>query len=147
MEPTTIPEKVQHCNDHLVRAAACQHHIPGVTTDAINPVPPGPLYLNFLSASNFWNKACWPGSIARVVNRGMEEWLCVGHGVEDAPVTTKQPEYLDAGKGVRRKKAGDASTGIVVMDHVGEGGDWDLVELIVGMNVGVLMKMKMDDGC
>jgi len=141
MQPTTIPEKVQHCNDHLVRAAACQHHIPGITTDAINPVPPGPLYLNFLSASNFWNKACWPGVIARIVNRGMEEWLCAGHGLEDAPVTTKFPDHVDGGKGVRRKKVGDASTGVVVMDHVGENGDWDLVELIVGMNAGVLMKM------
>ncbi|KAF2833271.1 1-phosphatidylinositol phosphodiesterase precursor [Ophiobolus disseminans] len=143
MLPTSIPEKLQHCNEHLVRAAACHHHIPGVTTDATNPVPPGPLYLNFLSASNFWNKGCWPGSIAKVVNRGMEEWICEGHGVEDAPVTTGRPGEGDCGdvEVVRRKKAGDGGTGIVVMDCVGENGDWDLVRLIVGLNLGVLMKM------
>lgn len=31
-------------------------------------------------------------------------------------------------------------TGVVVMDVVGEGGDWDLVRLVVGMNLGVLKK-------
>lgn len=145
MVPTSIPEKIQHCNDHLVRAAAAQHHIPGVTTDAVNPVPPGPLYLNFLSASNFWNRACWPGNIAKVVNRGMEEWICAGHGLEDAPTTTRRPDHVeDGGSGhvVRRKKAGDGSTGVVVMDMVGEHGDWDLVDLVIGMNVGVLGKME-----
>jgi 1-phosphatidylinositol phosphodiesterase len=29
----------------------------------------------------------------------------------------------------------------VVMDFVGEGGDWDMVRLVVGMNMGVLMKV------
>ena len=144
MVPTSIPEKIRHCNDHLVRAAACQHHIPGVTTDAVNPVPPSPLFLNFLSASNFWNRGCWPGNIAKVVNRGMEEWICAAHGLEDAPATTKHPDHVESssGQGVRRKKGGDGSTGVVVMDNVGENGDWDLVKLIVGMNVGVLMKME-----
>jgi 1-phosphatidylinositol phosphodiesterase len=39
---------------------------------------------------------------------------------------------------VRRAKEGDGSTGIVIMDYVGDNGDWDLVELVVGMNMGVL---------
>ncbi|KAH3918448.1 hypothetical protein HBH56_036780 [Parastagonospora nodorum] len=129
MQPTSIPEKIQHVNAHLVRAAACQHHIPGVTTDRTNPVPPGPLYLNFLSASNFWNRGCWPGVIAGRVNKGMEEWLCGGHALGDEMA------------GVRRKGDGDAGTGVVVMDFVGEGGDWDMVRLVVGMNMGVLMKV------
>lgn len=140
--PTSIPAKIHVSNEHLVRAAQCTHHIPGVTTDATNPVPPGPLYLNFLSGSNFWNRRCWPASIAKVVNRGMEEWLCVGHHVEEGWSSTKHPERLDgrSGDGVRRRKEGDGGTGVVVMDCVGEGGDWDLVRLAIGMNMGVLEK-------
>lgn len=60
----------------------------------------------------------------------MEEWLCAGHGLGGEM----------AGEGVRRKGEGDKGTGVVVMDFVGEGGDWDLVRLVVGMNMGVLMK-------
>jgi 1-phosphatidylinositol phosphodiesterase len=150
--PTLIPTKLQHCNDHLVRAAHAIHHIPGVTTDATHPVPPGPLYLNFLSASNFWKKACWPSAIAKVVNRGMEVWLCAGHHLQDAgpPVvgSTRCPgesegrdERDGSGVGVvKRAKSGDGSTGVVIMDCVGENGDWDLVRLVVGMNMGVLLK-------
>jgi 1-phosphatidylinositol phosphodiesterase len=147
--PETIATKVQHANEHLVRAAACQHHIPGHTTDATNPVPPGPLYLNFLSGSNFWKKACWPENIAKVVNRRMEEWLCVGHHLEERPEiedSTRHPEVLDASENVIRKKGeGDGCTGVVVMDRVGEGGDWELVRLVIGMNAGVLMNMGVQN--
>jgi 1-phosphatidylinositol phosphodiesterase len=139
MVPETISTKIKHVNEHLVRAAACHHHIPGVTTDKANPVPPGPLYLNFLSGSNFWKKACWPENIAKVVNRGMEEWLCVGHHVQGkGEASTKHPDELEARIGVVRKRGeGDGCTGVVVMDRVGEGGDWDMVGLVVGMNVGM----------
>jgi 1-phosphatidylinositol phosphodiesterase len=146
---SSIPTKIQYSNEHLVRAAQCQHHIPGITTDVTNPVPPGPLYLNFLSGSNFWKKACWPENIAKVVNRGMEEWLCVGHHLEDAPASTRHPDRVDDAASVdnhqpvvRRAKNGDGSTGIVVMDCVGENGDWGIVRLIVGMNMGVIMKTQ-----
>ena len=72
----------------------------------------------------------------------MEEWLCVGHHVEEGWSSTKHPERLDgrSGDGVRRRKEGDGGTGVVVMDCVGEGGDWDLVRLAIGMNMGVLEK-------
>jgi 1-phosphatidylinositol phosphodiesterase len=146
--PESIATKVQHANEHLVRAAACQHHIPGHTTDATSPVPPEPLYLNFLSGSNFWKKACWPENIAKVVNQGMEEWLCVGHHLEHQEVeeSTRHPEVLNARKDVVRKKGkGDGCTGVVVMDRVGEGGDWDLVRLVIGMNAGVLMKLGVQN--
>ena len=144
MVPDIIPTKVQHCNDHLVRSAAAVHPIPGITTDVTNPVPPGPLYLNFLSGSNFWKKSCWPGAISKIVNKGMEEWLCEGHHLEAPTTTPRHPEMTDEREEdlVRRAKNGDGSTGIVVMDHVGEHGDWELVKLIVGMNMGVLTKMK-----
>ncbi|KAI4638190.1 hypothetical protein J4E93_010346 [Alternaria ventricosa] len=142
--PDIIPTKIQHCNDHLVRSAAAIHPIPGITTDVMNPVPPGPLYLNFLSGSNFWKKSCWPGAIAKIVNRGMEEWLCEGHHLEAPNTTPRHPEIADeSAEGVvRRAKSGDGSTGVVVMDNVGENEDWELVKLIVGMNMGVLAKMK-----
>jgi 1-phosphatidylinositol phosphodiesterase len=147
LEPHLIPTKIQHCNDHLVRSASVHHHIPGITTDLQNPVPPGPLYLNFLSASNFWKRACWPEAIAKLVNRGMEEWLCQGHYLEAPGTTTRHPdETTDGGNGeeegsmVRKAKSGDGGTGVVVMDCVGENGDWELVRLIVGMNMGVLEK-------
>lgn len=147
--PTVIPTKIQHCNEHLVRAAECTHHIPGINTDAANPVPPGPLYLNFLSGSNFWKRACWPENIAKIVNRGMEEWICAGHHLQRPPVSPRHPDETSAsGKAgaeetaVVKAKPGDGSTGVVVMDCVGENGDWDLVKLIIGMNMGVLLKTQ-----
>jgi 1-phosphatidylinositol phosphodiesterase len=115
LEPDIIPTKLQHCNDHLVRAAECVHHIPGLTTDAANPVPPEPLYLNFLSASNFWKRACWPQNIAKVVNRGMEEWICQGHHLENVPASTRHPDATDGSEegSTRKKKSGDGGTGVV----------------------------------
>jgi 1-phosphatidylinositol phosphodiesterase len=142
--PDIIPTKVRHCNDHLVRAAECIHHIPGVNTDTKNPVPPGPLHLNFLSASNFWKRTCWPDAIAKIINKRMEEWICEGHHLEVPETTTRHPEVTSDGQGgrevVKRAKSGDGSTGVVVMDFVGENGDWELVRLIVGMNMGILLK-------
>lgn len=143
--PEAITQKVQYANEHLVRAAEVVHHIPGVTTDKTNPVPPGPLYLNFLSGSNFWKRACWPEKIAKIVNRHMEEWLCAGHHLSEPGTTPAHPERSSVDDGdsvVRRRKDGDGGTGVVVMDVVGDGGDWDLVRLIIGMNMGVLKKVK-----
>ncbi|XPS74915.1 Phosphatidylinositol diacylglycerol-lyase [Ascochyta lentis] len=143
--PAAITQKVEFANLHLVRAAEASHPVPGVTTDATNPVPPGPLFLNFLSGSNFWKRACWPESVAKVVNRRMEEWLCAGHHLQEPVARPAQPECSGGagvgGGAVRRVKGGDGGTGVVVMDVVGEGGDWDLVRLIIGMNMGVLMKV------
>ncbi|CAO2650520.1 Nn.00g018120.m01.CDS01 [Neocucurbitaria sp. VM-36] len=136
LAPSAITQKVQYTNEHLVRAAQCIHYIPGVNTDARNPVPPGPLFLNFLSGSNFWKRACWPEMIAKIVNRGVEEWVCRAYCLEEMEMGGEM-------EGVRRKKkSGDGGTGVVVMDCVGENGDWELVRLVVGMNMGVLMKME-----
>lgn len=153
MEPSMINEKLQHSNDHLVKAAECVSLVPGINTDKSNPVPPGPLYLNYLSGSNFWRSGCWPDKVAKVVNRGIEEWLCIGHHLQDPPNTPREPGRSSADAGrcnedeqgrstVRRAKSGDGGTGVVVMDHVGEGGDWDLVKMIVGMNMGVAMRVS-----
>lgn len=65
----------------------------------------------------------------------MEEWLCGGHHLEG---------QADGGggtdMGIKRAKSGDGSTGVVIMDCVGENGDWELVRLVVGMNMGVLSR-------
>jgi 1-phosphatidylinositol phosphodiesterase len=130
--PASIPAKIQYATDHLDRAASISHG-----------VDPGPIYLNFLSASNFWRKACWPENIARIVNRGIEEWMCVGHGLDNALVEEKMTGDADDDNGrVRRRGEGDGGTGVVVMDFVGEGGDWELVRLVVGMNMGILNQIQ-----
>jgi 1-phosphatidylinositol phosphodiesterase len=149
MEPSLINEKLQHSNDHLVEAAESISLVPGNNTDKSNPVPPGPLYLNYLSGSNFWRSGCWPDKVAKIVNRGIEEWLCIGHHLQDPPNTPREPgrssadanEDRQGRSAVRRAKSGDGGTGVVVMDHAGEGGDWDLVKMIVGMNMGVTMRV------
>ena len=76
----------------------------------------------------------------------------MGHHLEEPLVSPSEPGRTsgegggEGGDGVeevvRRVKSGDGSTGVVVMDMVGENGDWDLVRLIVGMNMGVLLKIE-----
>ncbi|KAK0659961.1 1-phosphatidylinositol phosphodiesterase [Lasiodiplodia hormozganensis] len=122
LEPDKIQVKTKYAEEHLARAAECVCPIPGITTDAVHPVPPGPLYLNFLSASNFWKKACWPEKIAAKLNPSIIEYLCMKH-------------HGDASRG-------DGSTGVVVCDWVGEDGDWDLVRCIVGMNSFLEMRER-----
>ncbi|KAF2639881.1 1-phosphatidylinositol phosphodiesterase precursor [Massarina eburnea CBS 473.64] len=166
LHPSSIPSKLQYANEHLERAAACTAFVPGFNTDRQHPVPPAPLHLNFLSGSNFWNKGTWPEKISKVVNRGIEEWVCIGHYLEVPVSNPREPGWtsIDIGRsddedggrdegfagergrngnGVVRKKAesGDGGTGVVIMDNVGQDGDWDLVRLVVGMNMGVLLKM------
>ncbi|KAH7130713.1 PLC-like phosphodiesterase [Dendryphion nanum] len=133
LAPSSIAQKLSHSIAHLSLASSSISPIPGINTDATNPVPPAPFFLNFLSGSNFWSVACWPEKIAKIVNRGVEEWICRAHHLEEGE------EGL-----VRGKKEGDGGTGVVVMDCVGEGGDWDLVDLVIGMNMGVLGRMERD---
>ncbi|GAM86154.1 hypothetical protein ANO11243_041650 [Dothideomycetidae sp. 11243] len=106
--PELIPLKSEHVCAHLARASKVVSNREGETAP--------PLCLNFLSASNFWRWACWPEGVARRVNPAALEYLCSEHGVNH-----------DEDDGV-------GSTGIVVCDWVGEGGDWDLVNCVVGMN-------------
>lgn len=119
LETENIDKKIEFSAAHLERAACCVCPVPGVTTDAANPVPPGPFYLNFLSASNFWKVGCWPEKIAAKLNPAIVEFLCEKHG-EGVP--------------------GDLGTGIVVCDWVGADGDWDLIRCIVGMNARLMMR-------
>lgn len=149
--PAAIPSKLQYSNEHLVRSAECTAFIPGFNTDITNPIPADPLYLNFLSGSNFWRMGTWPEKIAKVVNRGIEEWICTGHHLQEPLTTPKEPARASIGGSegaggdegvVRKAKSGDGGTGVVIMDMVGDGGDWDLVRLIVGLNMGVQLKLR-----
>ncbi|KAH6660586.1 PLC-like phosphodiesterase [Truncatella angustata] len=85
-----------------------------------------PFFVNFLSASNFFNANCWPERIAAKVNPAIVEHLCTAHA--------------EPGKGPDNLGVGDGCTGIVVTDWVGQGGDWDLIRCIVGWNARLQLK-------
>lgn len=119
LETENIEKKIGFARDHLDRAADCVCFLPGITTDKDNPVPPQPFYLNFLSASNFWKKGCWPERIAEKLNPAVVRRLCCEHAMATE---------------------GDGGTGIVVCDWVGDEGDWDIVRCIVGMNSKLMVR-------
>jgi 1-phosphatidylinositol phosphodiesterase len=131
LETENIEKKIQFCCDHFERAAAMVSPIPGVTTDATNPVPPGPLFINFLSASNFWKVGCWPEKIAAKLNPAVTEFLCEKHDIGDKGLDGPEEEF-----------PGDGGVGIVVTDWVGKDGDWDLIRCIVGMNSRLLLRQR-----
>ncbi|KAK5159886.1 hypothetical protein LTS14_001991 [Recurvomyces mirabilis] len=131
LETENIDKKIGLCCDHFERAAAVICPVPGVTTDSNNPVPDGPLYLNFLSASNFWKVGCWPDRIAAKLNPAVTNFLCQKHEVGDKGVDAPGEEFQ-----------GDGGVGIVVCDWVGNNGDWDLVRCIVTMNSRLLLKQR-----
>ncbi|KKF96985.1 1-phosphatidylinositol phosphodiesterase [Ceratocystis platani] len=106
-ESTNIEKKRELSCAHLERAAEHQGNSSHI-------------FVNFLTASNFFNATCWPERIAAKLNPSIIEYLCGCHGI-----TGKGPQNLDVG---------DGATGIVVTDWVGANGDWDLVLCIVGMN-------------
>ncbi|SRR6266480_1371894 len=69
------------------------------------------LYLNFLSASNFWCPwRFWPEHVAKKLNPYIREYLLTG--IE--------------------KELG--CSGVIVCDWVGWKGDWELVQCIIEMN-------------
>lgn len=113
-ESTNIERKIDYSRGQLERAAE-QHFKPG---HGDGPTPP--MFVNFLSASNFFNASCWPERIAAKVNPAVVEYLCLRHA--------------ENGKGPKKLKVGSGGTGIVVTDWVGANDDWDLIRCIVGMN-------------
>jgi 1-phosphatidylinositol phosphodiesterase len=131
METENIDKKISLCCDHFERAAGICCPIPGVTTDAVNPVPSPPLYLNFLSASNFWKVGCWPDKIAAKLNPAVTRFLCEKHDIGDRGIEAPGEKF-----------GGDGSAGVVVCDWVGRDGDWDLVRCVIGMNARILMREK-----
>jgi len=134
MDTENIDKKLQFAEAHLERAASCVCALPGtgLATQSApgqpppQPPPKQPFFINFLSASNFWKVGCWPEKFAAKLNPAVVDFLCRRHN------ETEGIGGFDGGEG--RREVGDGSTGIVVCDWVGAGGDWDLVRCIVGMN-------------
>ena len=131
LETENIDKKIGLCCDHFERAACVVCPVPGVTTDAVNPVPAGPLYVNFLSASNFWKVGCWPDKIAAKLNPAVTSFLMERHDIGDKGVD-----------GAGEKVEGDGGCGIVVCDWVGKDGDWDLIRAIITMNSKLLKQQR-----
>ena len=142
MKTSTIPTKTKYVTDQMVKSSAIVTSLPPTAT--ANPSnatataapgdsvpPPGdarsqpqpsekqPIFMNFLTASNFFNPMCWPERIAAKLNPSVVEYLCTQHNISG-----------DDGK----RAVGDGCTGVVVCDWVGHRGNWDLVRAIVGWN-------------
>jgi 1-phosphatidylinositol phosphodiesterase len=109
-ETENINKKVQYVKEHLERS--CEE-ISEAERENTDP----PLFVNFLSASNFWKVGCWPDRIAEKINPQVCEHLAVAHRVEN----------------------GKAGTGVVIYDFVGDDGNWAVTKLVVGMNGGLLI--------
>ncbi|KAF2460805.1 phosphatidylinositol phospholipase C [Lineolata rhizophorae] len=126
LETENIDKKIRYSQEHLERAGKSVCRVPGVADhhhrdgEHEEHGKKQPLFLNFLSASNFWKVGCWPEKIAAKLNPAVVEFLCMKHHEGD----------------------GDGATGIVVCDWVGNDGDWDLVRCIVGMNARLELKEK-----
>ncbi|KAB5580920.1 phosphatidylinositol-specific phospholipase C [Coniochaeta sp. 2T2.1] len=123
-ESTNIQKKIDMARAHLEKAAEQVFALPGREGVHAEALPP--LFVNFLTASNFFNASCWPERIAAKINPAMVEYLCMRHG--------------EHGKGPGNRSVGDACTGIVVTDWVGHNGDWDLIRCIVGWNARLQLK-------
>ncbi len=121
-----IDKKIDHARELLEKAAQQACVPPGMPGGVGATSGPLPFFINFLSASSFFNASCWPDRIAAKINPSIIEYLCTGHG---AP-----------GKGPGQLTIGDAGTGIVVIDWVGNNDDWDLVRCIVGWNARLQLK-------
>ncbi|KAL3420820.1 phosphatidylinositol phospholipase c [Phlyctema vagabunda] len=129
-ETVNIDKKITFSKAHLARAAEVIAPGPG---DANAPdATKLPIFVNFLTASNFFRPGCWPDRIAAKVNPHIVDHLCRKHN-------DTQALWAQDG-GDQRRPVGDGATGIVVCDWVGERGDWDLVRCIVGMNAKLLLK-------
>ncbi|ETS87512.1 hypothetical protein PFICI_01340 [Pestalotiopsis fici W106-1] len=115
-----ISKKVDLARAHLERAGE------PICPPAADRPEYTPFFINFLSASNFFNANCWPEKIAAKVNPAIIEYLCTAHA--------------EQGKGPNNLGIGDGCTGIVVTDWVGQAGDWDLIRCIVGWNARLQLK-------
>ncbi|TWU77109.1 hypothetical protein ED733_008213 [Metarhizium rileyi] len=118
-ESQNIERKIEYSRGQLERAAEQKFALAGMPDYDAEARPP-PFFINFLSASNFFNATCWPERIAAKVNPAVIEYLCGKHGQE--------------GQGPKQLRVGAAGTGIVITDWVGANDNWDLIRCIVGMN-------------
>jgi 1-phosphatidylinositol phosphodiesterase len=126
LESVNVEKKIGYVQAQLARAAMETHNISEVTGNS--SVKPPPLYINFMSGSNFWKMECWPERIAAQLNPNIVDYLCRKHAnIEETDAQASQAK-------------GDGSTGVVLCDWVGNNGDWDLVRCIVGMNAKLEMR-------
>ncbi|KAF8542695.1 PLC-like phosphodiesterase [Trichophaea hybrida] len=109
-ETENINKKIQYIKDQLDRSCT------QVAAAEKNKTQP-PLFINFLSGSNFWKVDTWPDKIAAKINPAITEYLAVDSKVD----------------------GGNAGTGIVIYDFAGEGGNWAISKLVVGINGGLLV--------
>lgn len=123
-----IDKKITMATCHLEKACQRPAFPAAQVADAHahGPAEPPPLFINFLTASNFFNASCWPERVAAKVNPSIIEYLCLKHAHDG-----QGPEQLDVG---------DAATGIVVTDWVGLEDDWDLIRCVVGWNARLQLK-------
>lgn len=131
METVNIDEKIKYCCEHFERAAKVVCPVGEAAFESAHSVSTGPLYLNFLSASNFWKAACWPDKIAARLNPAVTAFLCEKHNIGDRGADEPGQTF-----------DGDGAVGIVVCDWVGKDGDWDLVRCIVSMNGRLLLRQR-----
>ncbi|KAA8913502.1 PLC-like phosphodiesterase [Sphaerosporella brunnea] len=110
LETQNIDKKIGYVKDHLERSCT---QIAAAGKEGKEP----PLFINFLSASNFWKVGTWPEKVAAKINPAICEHLAVDHRVE----------------------GGNAGTGVVITDFVGEDRNFALFKLVVGMNGGLLV--------
>ncbi|CAK7243132.1 MAG: hypothetical protein STHCBS139747_004642 [Sporothrix thermara] len=133
LQTTTIDTKISYVRGLLAKSASATYSKLGRRgaagdVSAATAVPP--LFINFLTGSNFFNARCWPENVAAKVNPSVIEYLCVKHN----ETATEGPANGTAIAG------GDGSTGIVVTDWVGLHGDWDLLRCIVAWNARLQLK-------
>lgn len=124
-ETINIDKKITYSEAQLARSASVVCPLPSSMPAANVETTKQALFINFLSASNFFRPGCWPDKIAAKVNPHIIDFLCRKHN---------EPED--------GKEVGDGCTGIVVCDWVGNGGDWDLVRCIVGHNAKLELREK-----
>lgn len=124
LETQFIQRKIQYAQEQLERSASSVPTSKGPFQGSARQ-PHRPIYLNFLSASNFWRTGCWPENVAAKLNPAIVDHLCRIHNT--------------ANDG---KRSGDGGTGIVVCDWVGNNGDWDLVRCIIGMNAKLKLQQS-----
>ncbi|KAH6898449.1 PLC-like phosphodiesterase [Thelonectria olida] len=124
-ETQNVEKKVEFARRQMERAAEIDYRLPGTEGHKEGQKMP-PFFVNFLSASYFFNANCWPERVAAKLNPSAVEYLCIRHG--------------EAGQGPNKLKVGNGGTGIVVTDWCGAHEDWDLIRCIVGMNARLLLK-------
>ena len=124
MASENIGKKIEYCTAQFERSGCCAYDPEKAGLQAQGQGEKTPIFVNFLSASNFWKVGTWPEKIAAKINPACVEWLCRRHMLE----------------GDGRVKEGGWGTGVVVCDWVGLDGDWDLVRCVVGMNARLIRR-------